>query len=81
MLYKKIHRQYLREWRKGRGFRFDNSGEECEIIRGPYIRDNYIWVDFGYVDYDDYDDLDLIRMTGGYPGQIRYHEAITWLED
>ena len=82
MLYKKIHRQYLREWRKGREFRFDDSGEECEIIRrGPYIRDNYIWADYGDVDYDDSDDLDLIHLTGPDLGQIWDKNDMIWLED
>ena len=79
MLYKKVHRQYLKEFREGRKFKHEfSSNVVCEITRGPYIRGNYICVDF--VDYD-YDDLVLIHMTGQYLGQIRYHEVITCLED
>ena len=35
MLYKKIHRQYLREFRKGRRFKLD--GEIYKIIKKPFI--------------------------------------------
>lgn len=35
MLYKKIHRQYLREFRKGKRFKLDD--EVYKIIKEPFI--------------------------------------------
>ena len=35
MLYKKVHRQYVKEWRIGRKFRFINR--VCKITSKPYI--------------------------------------------
>ena len=37
MLYKKVHRQYLREWRVGREFKFKDSNVH-KVIEKPYIR-------------------------------------------
>ena len=81
MLYKKVHRQYLRQFRKGRRFKFNKrDDEEHEITREPYIdvyeNDYYI-----SVDYDDYyisDIMILIYLTGR-KGERRYN--IIWLED
>lgn len=41
MLYKKIHRQYLREFKKGREFRV---GDDVYKVNGkPYIKGGYIY--------------------------------------
>ena len=39
MLYKKVHRQYLKEWRLGR--KYEMYGEVCEVTREPYIASEY----------------------------------------
>lgn len=39
MLYKKIHRQYLRQWRLGR--KYKTYGEVCEVTREPYLESKY----------------------------------------
>lgn len=43
MLYKKVHRQYLRKFRVGRKFEYNNKVHE--IIKEPYIYKNYICID------------------------------------
>ena len=66
MLYKKIHRQYLREFRKGRRFKWFGSTEV--VTKNPDIDGNYIWVG----------DLFLIHLPSG---RIRHkNDIITWLE-
>ena len=68
MLYKKIHRQHLREWKVGRRFKFE--GEVFEIINEP-VRDNYdeyIWGDGG--------DWHLISLKSG---RLYHKDGITWL--
>ena len=42
MLYKKIHRQYVKEFRVGRKFR-DSFGEVYEITQKPQIDRDSIW--------------------------------------
>ena len=38
MLYKKIHRQFLRQFKKGRKFKWDDREEACEVVRrGPWV--------------------------------------------
>ena len=75
MLYKKIHRQHLRQFRKGRKFKFKPGNEVYRVSRKPYIidEDHTIYVDFG-----DYDFLGIISMTSR---RIRYIGKIIWLED
>lgn len=44
MLYKKIHRQYLRQWRIGRRFKID-SGLVYEVTREPFIDEGFqVWL-------------------------------------
>ena len=38
MLYKKTHRQYLRQWRLGRKFKLHGSYIIHKVIEKPYIR-------------------------------------------
>lgn len=42
MLYKKVHRQYLREFRLGRKFRFD--GEVYKVTTKPVTTDSTIFI-------------------------------------
>ena len=67
MLYKKIHRQYVKEFREGRQFRFKNE-EIFTIITKPGIDRDFIWID-SWV---------LIDIT---TGQIKHKNNIIWLED
>ncbi len=47
VLYKKIHRQYLKEWRKGRKFKYRCSYamNVYEITKEPHICERYIQVE------------------------------------
>ncbi len=69
MLYKKIHRQCLKEWRIGRKYKF--LGVVYEIIKKPQIGMTAIKSD----------GLCLIPMTGSFPGQLWYKDKITWCSD
>ena len=48
MLYKKVHRLYLREWRLGRKFKTSNC--KGKITKEPCIGSNTIWIEdnFGW---------------------------------
>ncbi len=72
MLYKKIHRQFFRQFKKGRKFKWDDREEVCEVVRrGPWVGRVSILVDT----------WQLIRMTGRTRGIIHYrHRMITWLD-
>lgn len=67
MLYKKVHRQYVREWRLGRKYKF--SGVVLEVIREPYIN-----IEKGYIAAEY---RVLIRISSGK----MYRHEIIWLED
>lgn len=69
MLYKKIHRQHLREFRKGR--RFKRGYTVSEIIGKPYIEEKgyFVCVDL----------LNIIFMRGPNRGILIY--SVEWLED
>ena len=77
MLYKKVHRQYLREFREGRKFK-DNSNI-YEVTRKPYINEDYIQID---VDNGYFGDR-CIAVIALYSGKMwyKYKSDITWLED
>lgn len=45
MLYKKIHRQFLREFRIGRKFKYSRSGDVCEVTGKPLINRDGIVVE------------------------------------
>lgn len=68
MLYKKIHRQYLRAWRKGRKFKYRGSGDVGKVATKPCMTSEDIWV-AGY---------DLISLV---TGKLHYKNRVTWLED
>ena len=68
MLYKKIHRQYVREFRIGRKFKHDSSSNVvCEVIKEPIIGRVAIWID----------GMDLISF---YSGKIRYKDEFKWID-
>ena len=68
MLYKKVHRQYVKEFRRGRKYEFD--GKVREVTRKPHINieeGGYIVAEFRV----------LIRFSSG---EI-YQHGMIWLED
>ena len=67
MLYKKIHRQHVKEWRLGREFKYYNIHR---VTKKPHIEGSYIWMDGWH----------LISIRGIHLGQIHYKEKITWLD-
>lgn len=67
MLYKKIHRQYLREWKVGRKFKFDDENKVREVTEKPYIRLFSIGTDF------------LILISFG-SGRIMCDGNIEWID-
>lgn len=46
MLYKKIHRQFVREWKVRRKFKFDVEDKVREVTSKPHIRLFSIGTDF-----------------------------------
>ena len=70
MLYKKIHRQYLREFWAGREFK-DNPGI---IVTKLYIENGHIFIDRS----DDYC-MRLFSLRGSLKGIIRDKNLIEWL--
>lgn len=68
MLYKKIHRQYLREFRVGRKFRFD--GEVYKVTTKPVTTDSTIFI-FRGITYNTLIDL--------YDGKMCYKDKVVWL--
>lgn len=78
MLYKKIHRQYLREFRIGRGYRYENeSVYRNRITRKPYINEDYIQID---VDNEYFGDR-CIALIALYSGKMWYKfKIITWVD-
>lgn len=82
MLYKKTHRQYLREFKVGRRYRYEGDGV-YEITRKPYIdEDYYIKID---VDNDRYFSCRCIAVIALYSGKMWYKfkiakDIIIWLD-
>ena len=74
MLYKKVHRQFLREFKRGRIFRIDN-GTVCEVEK-PYIDEEcsaiYIKATMSWC---------LIPMYGKCSGKLWLKNRITWCDD
>lgn len=67
MLYKKVHRQFIRQFWKGRKFKFnDGDIEVYEIIDEPVIDRDFVWVD----------GMNLISL---YSGRLLHKDYITWL--
>lgn len=69
MLYKKTHRQYLREFRVGRKLKYIGGGV-YRIIEKPHIR-----IERNYICVGHWDRISLIT------GQCHYNGTIVWLED
>ena len=75
MLYKKIHRQYLRMWRIGREFKFE--GKVYKITAKPYIEENYISIDC----LGEYSSYRLIQFSSGHVWKENDSEEwIEWLD-
>ena len=70
MLYKKIHRQYIREFKKGRKFKHCD-----EIVTKLYIVNGCIWVK-----RSDGCDINLIPLHSPFKGIIGHKDLINWLE-
>ena len=70
MLYKKIHRQYLRQFRIGRKFKFSD-----ETVAKLYIVSGCIWVN-----RSDGCDINLIPLHSPFKGIIGHKDLIDWLE-
>lgn len=72
MLYKKIHRQYLRQWRLGRKFKYGGFKTIFKITNKPYIDKNHtIRID---------EKFPLISITGPFSGSMLSRDWITWLD-
>ena len=87
MLYKKIHRQYVKEFREGRKFKCEEFGDDVrEITSKPYIdsRGWWICVKVMLVDKDRYDFWSVISITNcfmSHKGELSNKNDITWLEN
>ena len=66
MLYKKIHRQYVREFRMGRRFRY--KGCRFEITGKPYIDFTFIWI------------AGCWELINTVSGRLWNKDRITWLD-
>lgn len=90
MLYKKIHRQYLRDFRKGREFKYEyefkfgSYSVVCKVTKKLYTScDNYISIDC--VEKDDERHkcertFSLVSIASYSVGQFLYKGEITWLD-
>lgn len=68
MLYKKVHRQFLRQFKKGRKVRHRGSGKVLKITEGPYLTKYYIQVDLNKVIL--HDTLIPITIDNRYYGKF-----------
>ena len=78
MLYKKIHRQYLREFREGRKYRYENV--ERVVVKKPYIDGKYIQIIFVIDGHHLCRIQVLISIENLFLGQIWNESDITWLD-
>lgn len=72
MLYKKVHRQHVREWRCWRRFKYNDRDE---VYRIPSIAKPHIVEKFNIM----VDEWALISMYGPSLGKI-WHKEIIWLD-
>lgn len=72
MLYKKVHRQFLREFRIGRRFKYGSFKTIYKITNKPYIDQNY--------SIRIVENFPLISMTGPFSGSMLSRDWITWLD-
>ena len=79
MLYKKVHRQYLREFRIGRKYRIGK--DEKIVAKKPYIEGKCIMV-FYTIDGRRFCSDQILISIGGrqYTGQIWHKDDITWID-
>lgn len=85
MLYKKIHRQYVREFWVGRRFKCKGFGDIYRITSKPYIESGGRWicVKVMLVDKDRYDHWSMISITDwfrSHKGELCNKNEIIWLE-
>lgn len=73
MLYKKVHRQHIREWRKGRKFKYNDRDEVCRI---PFTAKPHIIEEFNIL----IEGWALICMYSPHLGKIVHKDRITWLD-
>ena len=74
MLYKKVHRQHLREFRKGRKFKYDYHVHE--VTKEPYIYGGSIWIS-RIIEYNKKSSsLWLFNIAGRNPGRWW---NVTWI--
>ena len=78
MLYKKYHRQYVREFRVGRRFRY-GSGNIFEITSKPQIDRYYIYIGIDKRLYN-CNILRLTPLTLLGKGRLWGKKEITWLD-
>ena len=76
MLYKKIHRQHLREWRIGRKFRYKSSFGVYEVTGKPYICRRYIRVD----EVNNYEEKTYDLIVALNDGRLWNTDVIIWLD-
>ena len=92
MLYKKIHRQYVRKWQSkvGKKFKWVDGGDSdvCEITSEPYIDDYNEYISVGCIGKDNLEyDFKLISIELSDPdlGKLWYrwfnNNEVEWLED
>ena len=78
MLYKKIHRQLVRECRRGRKFKYGNDVLVYKITKEPYI-DGHILIDV-ITRYNEYPGKKLITTTNKESGWVWLDkDYVTWL--
>ena len=77
MLYKKYHRQYLREWRIGRKFKYNHcSSGIFEVTGKPYICGRNIQID----EVDRFDEYEYDTVIALESGKMSIKNIITWLD-
>lgn len=79
MLYKKIHRQYLREFREGRKYRYEDV--ERVVAKKPYIDGKYIQIIYVKDGCRFCSVQILISIENLFLGELLSKSDITWLED
>ena len=79
MLYKKTHRQLVRECRKGRKYKYGNDVLVYKITREPYINGHHILIDV-ITRYNEYPGENLITMKNRESGWVWLDkDYVTWL--
>jgi len=79
MLYKKIHRQYIREYWIGRRFRFFR--EVFKVTSKPRISKYNISIEVVCSTFPVDRMWELVRLAGLLKGTTRVKDKVKWLED